>query len=497
MVSILIASAALLITSAIGGVRGATGNLPIDDLGTGTYLGFQGGLFPGGTNTLPATHAAEGSARSALIQPLNSVGVPDPAGKIVFVGIGMSNASQEFCGPNDLLTPCNPTSFMALAGVDPAVSPNVVLVNGATGGATLGFWDEPTDPDYDRILADWLTPQGLTEAQVQVQWVKTAQAFPDASLPEADASAYDLLTEYGQIARALKIRYPNVQQVFFASRIYAGYANTALNPEPYAFEAGFAVKWLVEAQIDQMNGGGSDPHAGDLDYTTAAPWVSWGPYLWADGLNARSDGLTWVFDDFAGDGTHPSPTGVEKVATLLLAFFKNSMQTRPWFVDPQVTPPPSATPTPTATDMPASGAACPALCETADLDVWLDDEALTPAEDECNPTPPAISGVHMPLGSLAEFDGISLFGTWLLTATDRRVGNSGTIQSWCIQWNSDPSTATVSPTPSATATSSQTPTQSPTATPSLTPTVSSTPTQTPTPTPFRLFIPVIPENFLP
>ena len=30
--------------------------VPINDLGTATYLGFEGGLYPGGTNVPPADH---------------------------------------------------------------------------------------------------------------------------------------------------------------------------------------------------------------------------------------------------------------------------------------------------------------------------------------------------------------------------------------------------------------------------------------------------------
>jgi len=59
----------------------------------------------------------------------------------------------------------------------------------------------------------------------------------------------------------------------------------------------------------------------------------WGPYLWADGLNPRkSDGLVWKREDFARDGTHPSQSGREKVAQMLLDFLKTSPFAKPWFV---------------------------------------------------------------------------------------------------------------------------------------------------------------------
>src|SRR6266851_3549298 len=37
--------------------------VPLNDLGTGTYLGFQGGLYPNGSNVRPATHDAAGVHR--------------------------------------------------------------------------------------------------------------------------------------------------------------------------------------------------------------------------------------------------------------------------------------------------------------------------------------------------------------------------------------------------------------------------------------------------
>ena len=309
---------------------------PLDDLADGLYLNeFQGGLYPNGSNAVPESHAAEGVARAAAIQPRNTLGQPDANGKYALASIGMSNTTQEFCGATSP-SGCGSWTFMGQAAANPGVDhTSLALVNGAAGGKSAAFWDSPTDPDYDRVVTQWLTPNGLSEQQVEAAWVKVANPGPMISLPNANADAYLLVQQMGNISRALKVRYPNLEQVFFSSRIYAGYATTTLNPEPYAYESGLAVKWLIEAQINQMNGGGIDPRAGNLDYTSGvAPWLAWGPYLWADGLNPRSDGLVWQRSDLQSDGTHPSQSGEQKVGAMLMDFMANSPFTAPWFFHP-------------------------------------------------------------------------------------------------------------------------------------------------------------------
>lgn len=318
-----------------GGGGTGTARVALTDLTAGNYLGFSGGLYPSGTNSPPAAHRTLGLARAQAVRPLDTSGNPSATGKMVLLSIGMSNTTQEFCSADSSVMPCSAWSFMGQAAADAAVNKGTLaIVNGARSGQTAPDWDSPTDMNYDRIRDTRLAPLGLSEQQVQVAWVKVANAGPTVALPATGADAYALLASMGGIVRALKLRYPNLQQVFLSSRIYAGYATTALNPEPYAYESGFAVKWLIQAQIDQVQSGGTliDARAGNLDPNGVAPWLAWGPYLWADGLNPRSDGLVWERADLEADGTHPAQPGEAKVGTQLLGFFKTSEFSRCWFV---------------------------------------------------------------------------------------------------------------------------------------------------------------------
>ncbi len=311
--------------------------VPLTDMGASTYFGFPGGLYPGG-NVMPQAHADAGQAFAAAVEPLDANGNPSTAGKYVFLAIGGSLVEQVWCWTGDPVCPSNTFTGQALADAE-VERTNLALVQGAYGGhGPAHFWDSPNRPDYDRIRDDWLVPRGLSEQQVQVLWMRVG-AVDRSPFP---GNGYDWVSRLGEVTRALRSRYPNLRLVFLMTFQYGGYRPpdpVFATGEPLWYENGFARKWLIQAQIDQMASGGTivDGRAGDLNYNTVAPWIEWGPYFWADGVNPRSDGLFWSREDLSTDGIHLTQSGIVKAADILLAFFKTSPQTRCWFLNTGVT----------------------------------------------------------------------------------------------------------------------------------------------------------------
>ena len=280
-------------------------------MAAGSYQNFSGGLYPENRNLPPPAHLAAGLSLAAQILPRNSAGAVDTiGGKIVLLSIGMSNATQEF------------SAFKSLADADAAKNPRLVIVDGAQGGQTAAIISDST-ANFWRVIDQRLRNANVTRAQVQVAWVKEADARPTQAFP---VHAQILSSEMEIIARILQAKYPHIKIAHWASRIYAGYATTTLNPEPFAYESGFAVKWLIEKQIT------GDTTLSFNRVRPKAPWLAWGPYLWADGTTPRQDGLLWECRDFQNDGTHPAPAGRTKVANLLLNFFKSAPTTVSWFL---------------------------------------------------------------------------------------------------------------------------------------------------------------------
>jgi hypothetical protein len=280
--------------------RPSVGFPPLTDPGSGTYQGFMGGLYPDGSNQPPTVYAAAGLAHAQAITPLDATGQPDPVGRVVLLSVGMSNATAEY------------SAFKRLADADARKNPHLAIVDGAQGGADA-VAIKAASARYWTISDQRLQKAGVSPAQVQAIWLKEAIAGENHPFP---ADAKRLQTDLAAIVGVIARRYPNVQLIYLSSRTYAGYAVTALNPEPHAYDSGFAVKWLIQEAIQQ-----SGPGA----------WIGWGPYLWTDGEKGRRDGLVWTCADVASDGTHPSGSGIQKVARLLLQFFTTDPTAKTWF----------------------------------------------------------------------------------------------------------------------------------------------------------------------
>jgi hypothetical protein len=254
---------------------------------------------------------------AAQVVPRNPAGGIDQAnGRIVLVSIVMSNATQEF------------SVFKSLADTFAAKNPRLVIVDCAQGGQTAANISNP-NATFWTVADQRLANAGVTPQQVQVAWVKEANAGPREAFPRHAAI---LDSEFVLIARILKSRYPNIVLAYWSSRTYGGYATSTLNPEPFAYESGFAVKWTITRQIN------GDTALAYIGPNARAPWLGWGAYLWADGLVPRSDGLIWLCDDFVpSDRTHPSTSGRLKVATMLLNFFSRDTTAKGWFLRPTPT----------------------------------------------------------------------------------------------------------------------------------------------------------------
>ncbi|HEY6292359.1 MAG TPA: choice-of-anchor D domain-containing protein [Terriglobia bacterium] len=305
----------------------------LNDLGTGTYNPFgagcpepegcEGGLYPGGSNVDPSSHAFDGITIGQGIQPRLADGTVDTVnGSIVFMGLGESATQQPF---ND---------FMNVANGEPSRNPKVVIINGALGDETAANL-QTSSSGYLSTVLDYLLPfYGYTPQQVAAVWLDTVDSGDNAGF-STDAETIEQELGMGNsngpgIVQTLKANFPNLVLAYLGATNYTGYAEgvSTVLPEPQSYDSSWGDKWAIE---DQINGtccsyNGTNP---------VAPWMGWGYYYWANGLLARQDGTYWSCQDLSADGIHPVyPSGHLKIAFGLLNFLKTDPTATPWFLAP-------------------------------------------------------------------------------------------------------------------------------------------------------------------
>ena len=297
-------------------VKGQSSNVndlpPLNELGSGKFMGKTGGLYPDGSNEMPPAFRQAAMEMAAAVQPLNSKGQADPNGKIGVVSIGASTVAMFGSALADQIAD------------DPNVVKELVFVNGGVGGQDLNkiadqngrYWVEVEK----RVAA-----AGLTNDQVQVIWFQeddlrnTISKFPDRA---------DMLTEsFIWHIQRLKERYPNLRLLYLTGRHTTDYMPADAkekHKEPRAYLNGWACKFVIEKQIK------GDPSMAWEGANAKAPLVLWGPYFWTQGAKTREDGYSFTPDLVVNDGVHPNAKGEERVAKDMMLFWKEDPVSRIW-----------------------------------------------------------------------------------------------------------------------------------------------------------------------
>ena len=291
----------------------SVGVRPLDDLGVHDYQGFQGGLYPGGVNVRPSAHDAAGLQLARQIVALDKVGNPAVDGKIGLACIGFSLARMPF------------QEFMGLASGDHSIDPRVAFANCGVSGAMLDLLADADSSYWTSEVPNLLAAAGVAARQVQVIWLSCGVRTETESFPTHAFASEDLILETLHVVHAT---FPNAKLVFVSSMPYLGYSVVQDGFEPFYYEQAFALKWLIERQIQGDPALNYDASLGPV----GSPWLTWGPYFFSDGLVPRSDGLVWECADVLADGTHPSKQGKHKLANLLMHSFKSDPVATIWFL---------------------------------------------------------------------------------------------------------------------------------------------------------------------
>lgn len=297
--------------------------VPLENLGTSTYMTYQGGQYPAGSNTRPTLQLTRALNQVNAIMPLNLSGAIDQTnGKIVMIGVGASNPRTEF------------TAFKELCDTFQCLNNKLKIVNVCKGGTGIQKMNYDTAA-YWNLANDTLSSYGANNLQVQIVWIEqehtgsTNMVFPSAPL--------QLVNEYKKLLQVVLIKYPNVKIAYINSRAYSGYADGSSGPglsSPRDYYNSWAVKWVIENQITNATG---------FDYTGATPsipFVDWATNSWANGNIPKLDGLFWdcVNDFGASDGLHLSTLGEKKVGQRLFNYFSIDTTSKVWFVDSSCKP---------------------------------------------------------------------------------------------------------------------------------------------------------------
>jgi len=292
-----------------------TVKVPITDLGTGTYRGFTGGLYPGGVNTPSGAYGRDLRTFASNIAPLNSMGIKDSTakGKIGFISLGGST-----CG--DL--------FIALKNKtygNPATNSFLHLVNCANGGGkgSINSIMNLNDPYWDHVNSV-LRTSFISDNQVQVIYIDTEDSTSFTAFPGRPHQYRD---EFEAAMRVCKAKFINLKLVYMNARTTTFNKKEIPNKEPCPYYNGWGQKFAIE---DQINGVPGTKYKG---LNPVAPLFAWGWYQWADGTTTpRQDGFVWT-RSMTTDGLHATDEGLDTLSNRFQNFLFTDRAASIWYAN--------------------------------------------------------------------------------------------------------------------------------------------------------------------
>ena len=288
---------------------------PLTELGTGTFKGHQGGLYPNGSNEMPPAFFNDAVVIASTIIPLDKNGNPDPNGEIGLVTLGASTVAMFSKGLEKMLP--------GTKGVNKELN----FVNCGIGGQDMSDIMNPA-ANFWSVIDARVKAAGMTLDQVQVIW------FQEDNLKNRDndleVRGNALVDDFTYMVQFCKKHYPNLKLFYVSGRHTTDFMPAEAKDkhrEPKAYINGWACKWIIEKQI---NGDKDLQYKGE---NPVAPLILWGPYFWTQGDKTRSDGYSWTRALVSNDGVHPTDAGIEKVSKDLVDFWQTDPVSKLWFLE--------------------------------------------------------------------------------------------------------------------------------------------------------------------
>ncbi len=288
-------------------------NIPINDLSTGTFNGYIGGLYPEGLNHPTGIYANDLLKICRNIIPLDTFGNKNENGNIEFISLGWSIGGQ------------NMKVLVQKTEGNPLTNPKLSLqsISLGSGEARLNDILNPDDP-YWNTVAKKLKQANSSFRQIQIIYLDTEDSSKVIGFPDRPLLVKDDLES---CFRTLQQKFPNVKLVYLVARTTT-FGKTHVhdfNAEPNPYYFGWACKWAIE---DQMNGVEGTEYKGPHK---VSPMITWGFYEWATSTPRITDGFKWTEDLMNDDGLHPNDAGHDTLMTRFQNFLLTDRSAKQWY----------------------------------------------------------------------------------------------------------------------------------------------------------------------